>query len=105
MLAQAGLAHAGTVVIATPDAVQAQLITEHVRRVNPGVHLIARTHDEHTRRALWDLGATEVLYSEHELGQALGEHAVSALTGRATPDPDAVPSPAGGYWERARPSG
>ena len=95
VLAQAGLAHAGTVVIATPDAVQAQLITEHVRRVNPSVHLIARTHDEHTRRALWDLGATEVLYSEHELGQALGEHAVSALTGRASPDPDALPSPAG----------
>ncbi|MFC3834164.1 YbaL family putative K(+) efflux transporter [Deinococcus rufus] len=96
VLSQAGLAHAGTVVIATPDPVQAQLITEHVRRVNPGVHLIARTHDEHTRRALWDLGATEVLYSEHELGQALGEHAVSALTGRATPDPDALPTPAGG---------
>ncbi|OWL95499.1 Kef family K(+) transporter [Deinococcus indicus] len=79
VLRQAGLPQAGVVIVATPDAVQAQLVTEHVRRVNPQVHVIARTHDEHTQQALEQLGANEVLFGEQELGQAIGVQAVMAL--------------------------
>ncbi|WP_217612264.1 YbaL family putative K(+) efflux transporter [Deinococcus sp. GbtcB9] len=79
VLRQAGLPQAGVVIVATPDALQAQLVTEHVRRVNPQVHVIARTHDEHTQQALEQLGADEVLFGEQELGQAIGVQAVMAL--------------------------
>ncbi|GGB82453.1 YbaL family putative K(+) efflux transporter [Deinococcus soli (ex Cha et al. 2016)] len=79
VLRQAGLPQAGVVIVATPDALQAQLVTEHVRRVNPQVHVIARTHDEHTQQALEQLGANEVLFGEQELGQAIGVQAVMAL--------------------------
>ncbi|GGR82219.1 YbaL family putative K(+) efflux transporter [Deinococcus sedimenti] len=71
--------HAKVVVIATPDAIQTTLIMEQVRALNPDVHVIVRTHDEHTRSALHDLGATEVLYGEHQLGVAMGERARSAV--------------------------
>ncbi len=72
--------HASVVVIATPDAIQTTLIMEQVRALNPDVHVIARTHDEHTRDALSELGASEVLYGEHQLGLAMGERARAALT-------------------------
>ncbi|MBZ9752347.1 Kef family K(+) transporter [Deinococcus sp. HMF7604] len=83
VLRQAGLPEAALVVIAVPDAIQAQLMTEHVRRVNPGVPLIARAHDEHTQLALQELGATEVLFAEQELGQAIGVQAVEMMAARS----------------------
>ncbi|MFD1734007.1 NAD-binding protein [Deinococcus malanensis] len=79
VLRQAGLGEASVVVIATPDAIQAQLIVEHVRRVNPAVYVTARSHDEHTQQALQDLGASDVLYGEYELGLAMGNHVLTAL--------------------------
>lgn len=78
-LRQAAAEHASVVVIATPDAIQTTLIMEQVRALNPDVHVIVRTHDEHTRDALHELGASEVLYGEHQLGLAMGERARSAL--------------------------
>ncbi|WP_279327029.1 NAD-binding protein [Deinococcus koreensis] len=87
VLRQAGLAQAGVVVVATPDALQAQLITEHVRRVSAQVHVIARTHDEHTQQSLQELGADEVLFGEQEFGQAIGVQAVTALGRRPVLDP------------------
>ncbi|GGK86943.1 YbaL family putative K(+) efflux transporter [Deinococcus radiotolerans] len=70
---------ARVVVIATPDALQTTLIMEQVRALNPAVHVIVRAHDEHTRDALHELGASEVVYGEHQLGLAMGERARSAL--------------------------
>ena len=84
VLRQAGLPEAGVVIVATPDAIQAQLVTEHVRRVNPRVHIIARTHDEHTQQVLEQLGANDVLFGEQELGEAIGMQAVKVLDARPT---------------------
>ncbi|WP_155297789.1 YbaL family putative K(+) efflux transporter [Deinococcus kurensis] len=78
-LRRAAAEHASVVVIATPDAIQTTLIMEQVRALNPDVHVIVRTHDEHTRDALHELGASEVLYGEHQLGLAMGERVRSAL--------------------------
>ncbi|WP_084051063.1 NAD-binding protein [Deinococcus hopiensis] len=81
VLQRAGLREAGAVIIAMPDSVQAELILQHVRRVNPTVHVTARPHDEHTQQALKDLGANTVLYGEYELGLAMDEHALQAVHG------------------------
>jgi len=81
VLQRAGIAEASVVIIAMPDGAQAELILEHVRRVNPDVHVTARTHDEHTQRALQDLGANDVLYGEYELGLAMGDHVLQSLRG------------------------
>ncbi|GGS12393.1 YbaL family putative K(+) efflux transporter [Deinococcus sedimenti] len=79
VLSRAGLLDASVVIIATPDGPQSQLILEKVRRINPTVHVTARTHDEHTQKALQDLGASDVLYGEYELGLAMGHHVLAAL--------------------------
>lgn len=79
VLSRAGVGEASVVIIATPDGPQSQLILQQVRKMNPTVHVTARTHDEHTEQALRKLGASDVLYGEYELGLAMGNHVLAAL--------------------------
>lgn len=79
VLTHAHLQHAQLVVIATPDALQAELITEHVRRLNPDVHVVARTHDEFTQQSLESLGANVVLFGEKELARSMTAHVLSRI--------------------------
>ncbi|MFB9994757.1 YbaL family putative K(+) efflux transporter [Deinococcus oregonensis] len=79
VLSRAGVAEASVVIMATPDGPQSQLILKQVRKMNPTVHVTARTHDEHTEQALRQLGASDVLYGEYELGLAMGNHVLAAL--------------------------
>ncbi|WP_221090705.1 cation:proton antiporter domain-containing protein [Deinococcus aquaedulcis] len=79
VLTRAQVQAARVVILAVPDSLQSQLMLEQVRHLNPGVHVTARTHDEHTQQALLALGASDVLYGEYELGLAMGEHVLAVL--------------------------
>ncbi|WP_019012324.1 YbaL family putative K(+) efflux transporter [Deinococcus aquatilis] len=79
VLSRARIGEASVVIVATPDGPQSQLILKQVRKMNPTVHVTARTHDEHTQQALRKLGASDVLYGEYELGLAMGTHVLAAL--------------------------
>ena len=71
VLADAHLDRARLLVVAAPDAFQARAILEHARRVNPDLHIIARTHADSERAWLEDHGVAQALVGERELAVSL----------------------------------
>ena len=71
VLADAHLALARLVVVATPDAFQARAILALARRLNPGVEVTVRTHSDEERAFLEGHGAQRALVGERELAVSL----------------------------------
>ncbi|NIR52926.1 potassium transporter KefB [candidate division KSB1 bacterium] len=66
ILKHAGIEEARVVVIAISDPAATRDICKNVDKLNPKVHLIVRTRFVHEMRALYDLGAEEVIPEEFE---------------------------------------
>jgi hypothetical protein len=60
-LADAGIAHAKTVVVATNNVETALLVTKRAREANPGAHIIVRCYVDDFAEILETLGANEVI--------------------------------------------
>jgi CPA2 family monovalent cation:H+ antiporter-2 len=67
-LERADLAKAVVLVVAVPDPITVRFVVEEARRLNPRLPIVARTHRSRERGTLRQLGATEVVVGETELG-------------------------------------
>jgi CPA2 family monovalent cation:H+ antiporter-2 len=68
LLRQAGIEHARTLAIATPDLITARMAIQTARRLNPGIRIIARSAGGAERDTLDEAGADEVVQPEFEAG-------------------------------------
>jgi CPA2 family monovalent cation:H+ antiporter-2 len=66
VLEHAGIRTAKAVVITAGDPVSSWRIIETARRLNPGVHIIARTHFLNEIDGFYTIGANEVVSDEFE---------------------------------------
>ena len=75
-------ARAGTarlIIVTVPDPVGMQLVVERVRRINPKVHVVARSTSVEQLEELRRLGVYEAVQPEFEAGLELGRQALSHL--------------------------
>jgi monovalent cation:H+ antiporter-2, CPA2 family len=79
MLEVAGAADASLAVIALPEAERARLAVSHLRALNPGITILARSHDLEARDRLVREGASEVIQPELEAASTLIRHALRRL--------------------------
>lgn len=82
VLKYVGIENAQVVVITIPDAPSARRVTELVRKMSPGAHIIARTRYVREVEPLFALGADQVIPEEYEtsieiFSRALAEYMVS----------------------------
>ncbi len=82
VLAQAHVARASMLVIATPDTLDVRAMVEVARRLNPGIEVVVRTHSEQEAELLAGDGIGTIFLGEHELAQGMTRHVLSRL---ATP--------------------
>ncbi len=78
-LAQAGIARARMLVIATPDAFQARQMIESARAQNPGIETVVRTHSEEEAELLRKENAGKVFMGEHELAVGMARHIIERV--------------------------
>jgi CPA2 family monovalent cation:H+ antiporter-2 len=76
VLDPARLERARLVVVAAPDAYQARAIVALVRRLNPEIQIVVRTHSDEERDFLEKHGADVALVGERELAISLTRHAL-----------------------------
>jgi CPA2 family monovalent cation:H+ antiporter-2 len=79
VLEAAGAGKARLVIVTVPDALSARLAVESVRRINPDVHVVARSATEAQLEELGRLGVYEAVQPEFEAGLELGRQALSHL--------------------------
>jgi CPA2 family monovalent cation:H+ antiporter-2 len=79
VLRAAGVERARLIAVATPDSFQARRIVELARELNPGINIVARTHNTAEIGTLEALGATRVVMGERELARTMTEHALRGL--------------------------
>jgi CPA2 family monovalent cation:H+ antiporter-2 len=79
LLHEAGAEHAVLAVVALPEADQVRAVVRNIRALNPGVPILARTHDRAHHEALRQAGATEVIQPELEAASTLIRHALRRL--------------------------
>lgn len=70
-LAQAHVARAATLVIATPNALQVRRMVETARRLNPTIEVIIRAHSKMEAMFLKEDPASTVLIAEEELAKSI----------------------------------
>ncbi|MCD6060797.1 MAG: Kef family transporter [Moraxellaceae bacterium] len=87
VLIQAHVARASVLVIATPDAVQAQRMIETARMLNPDVCILARTHTESEALLLEKEAVDGVFLGEHELAATMSRHVLERLRDKVTAAP------------------
>jgi len=80
MLHEAGAEHAALAVVALPVAEQAENAVRHLRALNPGMPILARSHDRAHHEALRQAGATVVIQPELEAAGTLIRHALRRLS-------------------------
>jgi CPA2 family monovalent cation:H+ antiporter-2 len=80
ILEAAGAPHAALAVIALPDAERVYLAVSHLREMNPGVPILARSHHADERERLLAAGASEVIQPELEAASTLIRHALRRLS-------------------------
>lgn len=87
LLIRAGIHHARTIAVATPDLVAARSAIRHARRLNPDIHVIARVTGGGELDILAEAGADEVVQPEFEAGL---EFVRQVLSWHGVPDRDAI---------------
>ena len=102
LLNHAGVRQARVLVFAAYDPPAAEFAVEHARRVNPRIEVIARVETPEEARRLLDLGASQTVEGERELGVQMARYTlrrfgvtsreVEAITQglRRRPDPSAT---------------
>ncbi len=79
VLQAARVERARLVIVTVPDPVGTQLVVERVRRINPEVHVVARSTSVEHLEELRRLGVYEAVQPEFEAGLELGRQALSHL--------------------------
>ena len=79
LLHEAGVERAALAVVALPLADQARSAVRQIRSLNPGIPILARTHDRASHEGLRRAGATEVIQPELEAASTLIRHALRRL--------------------------
>jgi CPA2 family monovalent cation:H+ antiporter-2 len=80
LLHEAAAEHATLAVVALPLAEQAHGAIRRLRELNPGLPILARSHDRAHHEALRQAGATEVIQPELEAAGTLIRHALRRLS-------------------------
>lgn len=68
--------YATTAIIAIPDALEARAITEQLKRINPDLTILARTHSYEAARDLEAAGVTSAVMAEEEAAKVLARRAL-----------------------------
>jgi len=89
VLVQAHIHHASMLVIAAPDTLEVRRVAAIAREVNPGIEIIARTHNEHEAVALERDVAGKVFLGEEALATSMVRHVLHRFGADARPDPAA----------------
>ena len=76
VLIQAHIAHAGILVIASPNAYATLQMIKIARALNPKIEVLARTHSEEESKLLMQENIIKVFLGEDELGKIMGEQAL-----------------------------
>ncbi|HEU5297902.1 MAG TPA: cation:proton antiporter [bacterium] len=79
VLRTAGAERASLAVVATPDFERTRLAVRRLRRLNPGMPILARSTHPAQRAALIEAGATEIIQPEFEAAQTLIRHGLEHL--------------------------
>jgi CPA2 family monovalent cation:H+ antiporter-2 len=74
LLGHAGLQRARVLVFAAYDPPSAEFVIEHARRVNPRIEVVARVETPEEARRLLDLGASQTVEGERELGVQMARY-------------------------------
>ncbi|HEX6734349.1 MAG TPA: NAD-binding protein, partial [Azonexus sp.] len=77
VLIQAHIAHAGMLVVATPDPFNVRQMAETARTLNPDIEIVLRTHSEDESRMLRQEGIGTVFYGEEELAKGMTSHVMA----------------------------
>lgn len=77
VLAQAHIAQASMLVVATPDTIDLRKMTIAARRVNPTIEIALRTHSEEEAELLQKQKIGEVFLGEHELALGMTRHVLA----------------------------
>ncbi len=80
VLAQAHVARAAVLIIATPDTMKVRQIVETARALNPGIHVIIRSHSEMEASLLEKEEAGDVFVGERELANSITQHVLKKLS-------------------------
>lgn len=89
-LERAGIRRASALVVCLSDRMSVRSVVETARRLHPELAIYARTHTAEEQEILEREGATEVVYSEHEIGSALATRALHDLEARTAEAPSHV---------------
>jgi CPA2 family monovalent cation:H+ antiporter-2 len=76
LMEEAGLAEARLLIVAIPSPLEARMIVSYARTVRPDLRIVARTHTMEEQAFLMGHGASQVVYGETELAQAMIRHAL-----------------------------
>jgi CPA2 family monovalent cation:H+ antiporter-2 len=79
------LQRARLLAFAIPDSFQLRHALDQVRKINPKLEVIARTHDEASAELLRNSGVALVVMGERELARQMGRYAVNASVPSDTP--------------------
>lgn len=79
VLAQAHVARAAVLIIATPDTLRARQMVDCARTLNPDIAIIIRSHSEMEAALLTEQAACTVLLGERELAHSMSQHTIDAL--------------------------
>ncbi len=79
VLAQAHVATAAMLVVATPDPVKLRKMVEVARTLNPSIEIVLRTHTEEEADLLREEKAGAVFMGEHELALAMAGHVLARM--------------------------
>jgi CPA2 family monovalent cation:H+ antiporter-2 len=79
VLIQAHIARASILVIATPDTVHVRRMVDVARQLNPGIHIVLRTHNDEEAEMLRGENVGTVFMGEHELALAMTRHVLERM--------------------------
>jgi CPA2 family monovalent cation:H+ antiporter-2 len=85
VLIQAHIAQARMLVIAVPDLVGVNKMTEVARSLNPQIRIVLRSHSEEEAQRLQADAAIEVFLGERELAQSMARHVVAQAAAAKQP--------------------
>ncbi|MDR1708353.1 MAG: cation:proton antiporter [Candidatus Accumulibacter sp.] len=87
-LVQAHIAHAALLVVATPDTLDVRRMAEIARALNPGIEIVARTHNDDEARLLRGEGVGVIFHGAEELAKNMSRYVLERFppAGKANQD-------------------
>lgn len=83
-LAQAHIARAAVMVVATPDALKVRTMVEFARKLNPSIHVVIRSHSEMDASLLRREGAGTVFIGEEVLANSITDFVLRSVGPKQT---------------------